>query len=319
MSKLLKALFHFYMLSAVDGDGGGGGAVDRGDDVPEGNTEVADEPAVETPEEAEKEAEKEIEEPARDEKGRFIPKERFDEAVGKEREARAAAEQRLAALEKELQSRQQTQKQGADVEAFEAHITTLEDKHTTLLLDGDAKGAAAVMKEIRMAERQIAKLEMQQDSTAITAHAIEAERVEYAIASLEADHPVFNPDSEEFDEELVNFALAEQQRLMKAEGMAPSRALVKAATTIMKRFAAKPAEVDAKPGLAKAAQDDRKAAQVAKNLETQKRQPASMRDSGIDSDKAGQQGANIDPSRLSYEEFEALPDSVKAKLRGDNI
>jgi hypothetical protein len=56
--------------------------------------------------------------------------------------------------------------------------------------------------------------------------------------------------------------------------------------------------------------------QVKKNLDTQARQPASMRDVGMDSDKAGVKG-DIDVSKLSADEFAALPESTKAKLRGD--
>ena len=93
-------------------------AIDRGDFLPEEiealKTEVpVEEPVVE--EVAEEEAVEEAvetpekdkaEEPARDEKGRFagIPKARFDEAVGKEREAREAAERRAAELERRVVS-----------------------------------------------------------------------------------------------------------------------------------------------------------------------------------------------------------------------
>ena len=318
MNKLLLSLFRFAMLPVTDADGGG--PVDRGDEI------VADEPGEklaqdsETLEQSEPEeaAEEEPEEPARDEKGRFIPKSRFDEQVGKEREARVAAEQRAAALEKQINESQQTQQQSVKVAEIEAYVSELEEKHAQLLLDGEAKKAAAVMKDIRNAERQIVKAELQQDSGRITAQAIEAERVEYAIATLESEHPEFNPDSEEFDETLVNFALAEQQRLMKAEGLSPSKALIKASNSIIKLVNRQVTAQADKQGLAKA-QGDRKAAQVAKNLETQKKQPASMRDSGIDSDKAGHGIEGVDPSKLTFEEFKALPESTKAKLRGDFV
>lgn len=316
MTKLLLSMFRFAMLPVTDADGGG--PVDRGDDIAEESGEkLAHDSETLEQSDPEETAEEEPEEPARDEKGRFIPKSRFDEQVGKEREARVAAEQRAAALEKQISESQQTQQQSAKVAEIEAYVSELEEKHAQLLLDGEAKKAAAVMKEIRSAERQIVKAELQQDSGRITAQAIEAERVEYAIATLEAEHPEFNPDSEQFDETLVNFALAEQQRLMKAEGLSPSKALIKASNSVMALVNRQVAQAE-KPGLAKA-QGDRKAAQVAKNLETQKKQPASMRDSGIDSDKAGHGVEGVDPSKLTFEEFKALPESTKAKLRGDFV
>ena len=61
---------------------------------------------------------------------------------------------------------------------------------------------------------------------------------------------------------------------------------------------------------------DRKEAQVAKNLDTQRRQSPSMKDAGMDSDKAGIKD-KIDVSKLTPEEFAALPEATKAKLRGD--
>lgn len=80
-------------------------AVDRGDEfvaddvvVDEPEAKV-DENVVEEPEVKVEEPEVKVEEPARDEKGKFIPKGRFDEAVGKERAARETAERKLAELQ----------------------------------------------------------------------------------------------------------------------------------------------------------------------------------------------------------------------------
>ena len=64
-------------------------------------------------------------------------------------------------------------------------------------------------------------------------------------------------------------------------------------------------------------ESDRKQEQVAKNLDTAKRQPASMKDVGLDSDKAGMSSNLPDISKLSAEEFDALPESTKARMRGD--
>ncbi len=62
--------------------------------------------------------------------------------------------------------------------------------------------------------------------------------------------------------------------------------------------------------------EDRKAKAVEKALETQKSQPASMRDAGLDSDKAGQTGLP-DVTAMTAEEYDALPAATKARLRGD--
>jgi hypothetical protein len=68
--------------------------------------------------------------------------------------------------------------------------------------------------------------------------------------------------------------------------------------------------------LSKAA-EDRKTAQVQKNVEAAKAQPASMRDTGLDSDKLGQKNGLPDMSTITQEEYNALPETIRAKLRGD--
>ena len=64
---------------------------------------------------------------------------------------------------------------------------------------------------------------------------------------------------------------------------------------------------------------DRKEAAVAKNLDAANRQPASTKKAGADSDKHGQTAPTPEADQMTYEEFSALPDSTKAKMRGDFV
>lgn len=263
------------------------------------------------------------EEPARDDKGRFaekgvsIPKSRFDEAVNKERDAREAAERRLAALEKQLAESTQRVEQSQQIAELETKGEELSKQHAQLIVDGEVDKAVEVMKQIRQLDRQIAKAELTTETQKATVATLESEKVDLAIAQLEAEHLVLNPDSEEFDSALANFVLSEQRRLISEQGMSPSKALLKAGADIMSRFAPqKSAEhVQEKHGLKN--ESNRKQEQVAKNLDTAKRQPASMKDVGLDSDKAGVSSNLPDISKLSAEEFDALPESTKARMRGD--
>ena len=107
--------------------------------------------------------------------------------------------------------------------------------------------------------------------------------------------------------------------MIREQRIAPSAALLKAAEKIASKFintSEKKEEGETK-GLGKAKGEDRKATQVDKNLDTSKRQPGSMRDSGKDSDKSGEQ--KIDASRLTREEFDALPEATRKRLRGDEV
>ena len=292
---------------------------------PEVKEEVEDEPEAKDEPEEDPEEEPEVkDEPARDKKGQFeakIPKSRFDEAVGKEREAREAAERRAAELERKLNEQAQAQVQTEQIEKLEEAISEMEKKHAELLLDGNIDGAAKVMGDIRKAERQIARAESDAVATQRTAAALETDRVTVAIARLEADYPIMNPKSDQFDQDIVDLVLTKQRTLMRDEGLSPSQALTEAAQKVAERFIKAPEPEDEKEGLAKAAAkraDERKQEQLKKNLETQKKQPPSMKESGIDSDKAGQTGLP-DVSLMTQDEFAALPESTKAKLRGDFI
>ena len=289
--------------------------------------EVKVDPEVKTEPEAKAEPEVKTEpeskdEPSRDEKGRFagIPKARFDEAVGKEREAREAAERRAAELERQLNQRQQDQTRSAEVGKLETTIAGLEKQHADFLLDGEGEKAAAVMKEIRLAERQIARAEAQAEATAATTQVLEVERTQLVIANLEAAHPMLNPNSEEYDADLVEDILDKQNRLMQSQGVARDKALEMAAKYHLGRI--QKTEVKEEPkGLEvaaqKAEQEERKTKQVEKNLDTQKRQPASTKEVGLDSDKAGAKDGLPSMEGLSLEEYAALPEKTRARLRGD--
>lgn len=302
-------------------EGKGEGAKVEGE--PAAKVEGEGEPAAKVDEAGEL-ADKGEDDKGRDDKGRFeakIPKSRFDEAVGKEREAREAAERRAAEAERKLQEGQAAQVRTYQIDAIEADIANLEQKHADLLLDGNAKEAAAVMKEIRMAERRIARAESDAIADQRVTRTLETQKFDTVVARIEADYPEFNPDSDKYDTDLVGLVLAKQGNLIRSEGMTPSAAMEKAAKDVAERFL-KTGEVEAKveekKGLASTQAADRKQEQVAKNLEASQRQPASMKDAGIDSDKAGKT-SSIDVNTMSADELAALPEATRQRLRGDFV
>lgn len=285
--------------------------MDRGDDFV--SDEEGEAPEAEAPEaEAEVEAEApEVEAPvAKDE--RLVPKARFDEAVLKERAGREAAEARL----REIEAQQAQIRRTDDAQVLEGQINELEKQHSRLLIDGESDKAAELMSQIRRMERQINIAEAQNMSKEAKEQAREEIRMELTVEKLEVEYPVLNPDHASYDDTLVEFVLAKQQALMQKERMGASAALARAATEVMARFGATPAQAEEK-GL-KQSVDDRKGQQVKKNLDAAKRQPPSLKDTGVDSDKLGEK-ALPNVKDMSYDEFDALPESTKAKLRGDFV
>lgn len=258
----------------------------------------------------------------RDKSGKFeakIPKSRFDEAVGKERDAREAAERRAAELERQLKAGEQEAVRTVEIEKVEADIAALEEKHAELITDGKSKEAAAVMKEIRMAERQIARAEADAAATQRINQTMEKQRFDTVVARVEADYPAFNPDSETYDADLVELVLTKQSNLMRSQGLSASSAMEMAAKEVAGRFLTKEEVKEEAKGLAKAnVAESRKEEQVKKNLDTQKRQPASLKESGIDSDKLGKT-SEMDMSTMTADEINALPEATRARLRGDFV
>ena len=313
--------------------------MDRGDTIEAPKVEEPP-PAEEAPpvEEAPKVEEKPAEEEQpRDDKGKFakkempskIPKERLDEEiekVHKEREAREQAEQRAAELERQLLERERTEKETTQrsdqVKALDEKIDTLEAQRDSLILDGEREKATAISKELRELNRQVARLEAQEESSHIVSATLEKERLGVAIAKLEADHAELNPRSETYDDDLVQIILSTQRSLME-RGLAPSKALYEATEKVMNKVRREvPQKEEPKvEGLSQAKQEeiaDRKKAQVEKAVETQNKQPASLSETGFDSDKAGEKGLP-DVSKMSADEYDALPEATRSRLRGDLV
>ena len=303
--------------------------VDRGDDftpsvddlndnLPADNlTDKVEDTAVEV--EIKAEVEKvEVEDKPRDDKGKFIPKSRFDEAVQKEREKAEAAQRQLAELQKQLQ----TVDKNAKVVDLEKQLDDLRDKQNEALLDGDKDRARELGRQADRVNRQIIIAESQTLSTQAADEARESIRVETAIERLEEIYPVLKEGSEAYDQDLVDLVLAKQQQLISRDKMSASQALTKAANDIMTRMQPAAKVDDEKPagGLAGA-----KGAKVTERATTGKQKavdaalktPPDTRDVGMDTDKAGMKDGM--PAPMTVEELAAIPKSTLARMRGDLV
>lgn len=261
------------------------------------------------------EEEKKPEERARDAKGKFIPKSRFDEVNNRAKAKVAALEatidqlkQRLAPLEGEAPS---------DLEALEKTLEEKGKEYAALLVDGKLDEANATFKEINRLNRQIAMIET---SALTSSHAQESHHVDalgQMIEMYKEAYPVFNEDQKDvYDQDLVNY-VADLQARFEATGMAPAAALRESVEICVARFGLVTAdEVEAAPATpAKTAADARKSAGVKKAVEAAAKQPPALHKTGMDSDKAGM--SKIDVLSLTQEEFARLPESTLARLRGD--
>jgi hypothetical protein len=253
----------------------------------------------------------------RDDKGRFIPKERFDEAVQRERREKEIAVQRMQVLEQEKADREVA----ADMQQASARLFELTKEHTQLISDGDLDKAAEKMQELLNLQSDMAEhraMAMAQQSGAQTKSEIQYDAV---VAKLEIDYPEINPDNtDQFDREAVRRVQAYMTGLIQIDGIAPSAALQEAVGTILGAKRAEQQQSEASK--AKEAEElgvRRKEAAVTKAVEARGKQPANTTETGKDHDT---EGGSLDAAavmKMDWEEFVNLPESKLSELRGDHV
>lgn len=247
-------------------------------------------------------------------KGKFVPKGRFDEAVRKER----AEKERLEARLKELEQRENERALSEDAEEANKQLTELISQHTQLISDGELEKASTIMQKMLTLQGDIQSKALERTRKSSVQQAKQEVQYDTTVERLEADYPQINPDSEDFDPDSVNEIQSYMAGLMQMQKLTPAAALRKATTTILgpkkevvgDEPAAKEEEA-AENGLR------RKEAAVKKAVETQSKQPPSTKDVGLDHDK---EGGALDASsvmKMTQEEFSKLPDDKLSSLRGD--
>lgn len=331
MPQLLKFLFQQNGYMAPAGDGGsdtggtGTGAVDRGDDfIPtdddapaakadaadKGDEKLEDKDDTKAEDKDDVEAKKEDDDQPRDEKGKFIPKSRFDEAVRKERDQKEALARQL----KEYQDKEAQSKVTEDYAAAQKAVKDMIKQHTSLLADGELDKASDLMEKILEMKEEMAERKAEAKALSAKESAKEEMRYDALVQRLETDYPALNPDAEEYDKAAVKKVQAYMTGLMQTERMTASQALKEAVETLLtKKEADKPAAKAEDLGMR------RKEAAVAKALDAKAKQPASTKDVGVDHDK---NGGPMDASaiqKLSWDEFVKLPESKLAEMRGDFV
>jgi hypothetical protein len=245
--------------------------------------------------------------PRRNERG--IPKKRFDEV----NQRRKVAEQKLAQLERESKATQQAHEATYDFDAKEK-------EYLDLVLDGKTQEAIALRKEIRAAERAEFQRVATEQAQTVTKQATVQERIQEISARYESDYNVFDPESENYSEDVLDdlhslytgygqsgkFADAATafeaaiQKTLKMHGIEKKGAVASAAT------AAQPAKQPA--STTRTAQ---------KRVEAIANQPPLIARTGVQSADHGH--SNIDVKSLSPDEIMKLPEATRRRLRGDNL
>lgn len=289
---------------------------DRGDDLAPTVDEIiekADEKLAETTPKAKENVEKAEETvettPERDEKGKFIPKARFDEAVTKEREKAAALQARNAELESHLAAQVTSQ----DITEAQKIVRDLIKQRNSHLGDGELDKATEIDSKIVELQEAIADRKAELKVESARSSAVEAMKYDAVVERLEEEHPELNPDSDEYDDEIATEIRALMKGYQSELRLTPAAALRRAAGRVFGTTKAKEDSKVADEGVR------RKAEATERNLDAAKKQPASTKDVGLDHDKKGGGLDSKTVMSMKYDEFIKLGDDVLSRLRGDSL
>lgn len=235
-----------------------------------------------------------------------IPKARFDEAVGRERERAEQAERRAAELEAAMQQRQ-TQVAAGQVQQARTQLAALQDKYEELLVDGMREEAREVRMQIDAAREQMQEARVAQMAEEARARTLTTIKYETTLSAIEAQYPELNPDVDAFNETAAN----EVARLMQAfmsTGSDNVAALKDAVRYVMGAPAAGTA-------VARQPQDARAVAARQKAAKAAAQQP-------LPTDLSGRASAAAQPvplKKMSFEAFSKVDEAALSKLRGDEL
>lgn len=233
-----------------------------------------------------------------------IPKDRFDQV----NERRKLAEQRAQQLEERLKQLE-GKAEGDSGEPFD--FAAKEQEYMEAVVDGEFEKAKTIREEIRTAER--AEIRQQLQATERTATDRTKAQLEFdqAVATYQGKFAEFDPQSDAYDEALTQEVVEMRDGFLSTGNYTPAQALEKAAKTVAKvydltdRTVGAP-ELEPQPKPAAPKKPD-----VREKAKAANAQPPSM-DQGTPSNEP-----TVSIDDMTEEEFDALPESAKARLRGD--
>jgi hypothetical protein len=261
------------------------------------------------------EAEAEVEDEGGEEGGKkkepMIPKSRYDSKAAENRELK----ERLERIEREKAAKVKESKQQEETSSLETEIDALEDLYMEAISKDETDKAKELRKQIRAKERQMFQTEISAESDKTSDRTREQVRLDLTIDHIEQTHKQFNPDSDEYDAELVSKVQELRAGFEHTGNYTPTQALLKAIDIYMPKGAVKEVE---KAGSDRKVDEERRKAGLKKATDAANKQPVDADKVGEDADSAGKKGElNVD--KLTYDDVANLPESTLRRMRGDFV
>ena len=242
----------------------------------------------------------------------MIPKTRLDDEIAKRRK-----------LENELkQIRAEREAKPTDDKADEAFDAVVKEANALLrqaneaVLDGDLDKAAQLQQDalVKMATAKQAPTKSNDADPEEMIEQLEARiELKHTVKNIYEKFPMLNNESEDADPELIERAVM-YERMYAEMGHTPAMAVERAvqdAIALLRPELLQTEQPVTQPKVdpaKKRVQEKRQ--NLEKKVELSQKQPPKAQSSTTSE-------PTIDPSTLSEEEFDALPESTKARLRGD--
>ena len=301
---------------AADGDDSTGGA--PGDDGADESTSELRE-VVEDPEEAPAAGAKGTGTPKTG-KGKFIPVDRHEKLLKKERARREELEAQL----QQSRAGQEVVKVNDSLEKIEDTLVNMEEKYNDLLAEGDTKGAAQLMTQIRRKNAELSAVTAEQRDAEVMARAVEKVRYDEALDRIEEAYPELDPESDEYDEGLYQ-DVADLMHAGQRRGLPATKALQRAVQRVM--GADTGAQKRATTVTPRVGEDDvaaeagakRRSEAVRRNLDAARRTPPATHRAGAGNDAAGGALTAKAVMAMSEDDFAKLSEKDLSKLRGDTL
>lgn len=230
----------------------------------------------------------------------MVPKTRLDEVLAKNRELAAQIEQERQARE----AAKPKPKEGETAQtAFD--FQAKEKAYMQAVRDGEDDKALTIRDEIRKAERQA----MAQTSEESSSQHSEAVALARAAKIIEENFPQFTPGHEKFNEAATK-EVCEMRDAMIMQGKNPVEALQKAVKFVVKEY---DLDEEIKPSNVVDLDAEKLKKDTAKKIAAAKATPPDIKGEG-NRTKVEEKNEVKD---MSDEEFNALPEATKRRMRGD--
>lgn len=242
--------------------------------------------------------------PPRDLSHQRIPFERFQQV----NERRKAAEERAKQLELE------NSRLRGEAAVPEFDFDAKEEAYMAAVVDGRFDEAKAIRKEIRGAEQLAVRAVADQVRAETPALTEQQMRFQQVVADMESEYPALRSGTSTANEAAINETV-ELRDMFINSGYTPADALLKASLMVAATYGleASSAASVAPPAPPAPAPEPRKT-NVARNVAVATQQPPAM----VVGKPASAEAA-FDVFQAGEDEFAALPESTKRRLRGDEV